>query len=85
MARYHDPMTLTLRAHVAQGRIVVDEPVDLPDGTEVRVEIVNDSNDLDDADRARLHAAIEQSQDEIDRGEGVPAAQLIAELRARRR
>ena len=82
-AFYHHPMTLTLRAHVAQGRIVVDEPVDLPDGTEVRVEIVNDSDGLDDEDRARLH--IEQSQDEIDRGEGVPAAQLIAELRARRR
>jgi len=32
-------MTLTLRAHVANGRIVVDEPVDLPDGTEIQVEV----------------------------------------------
>jgi hypothetical protein len=84
-ACYHEPMPLRLRAHVTQGRIVVDEPVDLPDGTEVQVEIANDSDGLDDEDRARLHAAIAQSQDEIDRGEGVPAAQLLAGLRARRR
>ena len=78
-------MTLTLHAHVINGRLVVDEPVDLPDGTQVQVEIVNDSDALDDADRARLHAAIEQGQDEIDRGEGRPADELIAELRATRR
>ena len=41
-------MTLTLRAHVTKGRIVVDEPVDLPVGTEVQGEIVNDSDGLDD-------------------------------------
>jgi hypothetical protein len=78
-------MTLTLRGHVAKGRIVVDEPVDLPDGTVVQVEVVNDSDQLDDEDRARLHAAIERGQDEIDRGEGIPAEQLIAELRTKRR
>jgi hypothetical protein len=78
-------MTLTLRAHVAKGRIVVDEPVDLPDGTQVQVEVVNDSDGLDDEDRARLHAAIERGQGEIDRGEGIPAEQLIAELRISRR
>jgi len=32
----------------------------------------------------RLHAAIEQAQDELDRGEGVPAAQFLADLRSRR-
>jgi hypothetical protein len=28
---------MTLKAHVRGGRIVVDEPVDLPDGSELRV------------------------------------------------
>jgi hypothetical protein len=78
-------MTLTLRAHVAQGRLVVDEPVDLPDGTEVRVEVLNDHDSLDDDDRARLHASIERGQDEIDRGEGIPAERVIADLRSSRR
>jgi hypothetical protein len=46
---------------------------------------VNDSDQLDDEDRTRLHAAIEHGQEEIDRGEGIPAEQLIAELRTSRR
>jgi hypothetical protein len=33
-----------------------------------------------------LHAALDQAQDEIDRGEGIPAAnEVIAELRKRAR
>ena len=71
-------MTLTLRAHVANGRLVVDESVDLPDGAEVQIAVVDGGDQLDDEDRARLHAAIEQAQDELDRGEGIPAAQFLA-------
>src|SRR5260221_14479348 len=54
-----ETMTLTLRAHVANGRLVVDESVDLPDGTEVHVAVVDGGDQLDEEDRARLHAAIE--------------------------
>ncbi len=76
-------MTLTLRAHVANGRLVVDESVDLPDGAEVQIAVVDGGDQLDDEDRARLHAAIEQAQDELDRGQGIPAAQFLADLRSR--
>lgn len=77
-------MTLTLRAHVANGRLVVDESVDLPDGAEVQIAVVDGGDQLDDEDRARLHAAIEQAQDELDRGEGIPAGEFLADLRSRR-
>jgi hypothetical protein len=77
-------MRLTLRAHVANGRLVVDDSVDLPEGVEVQIAVVDDGDQLDDDDRARLHAAIEQAQDELDRGEGIPAAQFLADLRSRR-
>lgn len=77
-------MTLTLRAHVANGRLVVDESVDLPDGSEVQIAVVDGGDQLDDEDRARLHAAIEHAQDELDRGEGIPAAQFLADLRSLR-
>lgn len=77
-------MTLTLRAHVANGRLVVDESVDLPDGAEVQIAVVDGGDQLDDEDRARLHAAIEQAQDELDRGEGILAAEFLADLRSRR-
>jgi hypothetical protein len=77
-------MLLTLRAHVDNGRIVVDESVDLPEGAEVQIAVVDGGDQLDDEDRARLHAAIEQAQDELDRGNGIPAAQVLGDLRSRR-
>lgn len=78
-------MTLTLRGHIENGKIVVDEGVDLPEGTEVKLSLVDDADDLDDEDRARLHAALDLAQAEIDRGEGVPASDVIADLRKRGR
>jgi len=46
--------------------------------------VVDSGDQLDDEDRARLHAAIEQAHDELDRGEGIPAAEFLADLRSRR-
>lgn len=60
-------------------------------GERERVEIahallasVDDKDDLSDAHRAKLHAAIEQSLAEIDAGQTVPFADVIASLRAKR-
>jgi len=60
-------------------------------GERERVEIahallasVDDKDDLSDAHRAKLHAAIEQSLAEIDAGQTVPWADVIASLRAKR-
>ena len=47
-------MTLTLRGHIENGKIVVDEGVDLPEGTEVKLTLVDDTDDLDDGARAHL-------------------------------
>jgi predicted transcriptional regulator len=51
----------------------------------VKLALVDETDELDDEDRARLHAALDESQAEIDRGEGVPASEVIAELRSRAR
>jgi len=67
------------------GKIVVDDDVDLPEGIEVRLTLVDDADDLDSEDRFRLHADLDQSQAEIDRGEGFPASEVIAGLRNRGR
>jgi hypothetical protein len=75
-------MTLNFRGQVHGGRLMVDEPIDLPDGTEVALSVVEDGDELDDEDRARLHTAIRAGQAELDRGEGTPAADFIAKLRA---
>lgn len=70
-----------LKAHVKNGRLLLDEPTDLPDGTEVTVTIADD--DLDDEDRARLHAALERSMAQAKAGKLVDADDVIARLLAR--
>lgn len=77
-------MASPLHGHVENGKIVVDDSVDLPDGTHVQLALVDEGDELDDEDRAQLHAAIELAQDELDAGLGIPAEQVIAELRASR-
>ena len=71
-----------LTARVKDGRLLLDEPTDLPDGTEVELEAVP-ALDLTPQERARLDAAIEQGLAEADRGEGIPAEEVIRQLRAR--
>ncbi len=70
----------TLRARVRNGRLVLDEPTDLPDGSEVDLAVV-DADDLDDEDRARLHTALDRADEELRAGKGIPGEQVIAELR----
>jgi hypothetical protein len=57
----------------------LDEPTTLPEGTEVELELVED--DLDDADRARLHDELDAADDELRAGKGVPGEQIVAVLR----
>ncbi len=71
-----------LRAHVENGRIVVDEATTLPEGTLLSLVAVP-GDDLDDAERAELHAAISDGIDDVKAGRTVDAADVIAELRAR--
>jgi hypothetical protein len=72
-----------LRAHVENGRIVVDDPTSLPDGTQLRLVEVPDVDDLNDDERVELHAAIREGLEDVEAGRTVDAAEVIAELRAR--
>jgi hypothetical protein len=49
-----------LKARVESGRLKLDEPTDLPDGAVVPLEIAGDWDDLDDAERADLHATLRE-------------------------
>jgi hypothetical protein len=49
-------------------------------GSEVEFVVV-EGDDLDDEERARLHAALDRADEELRAGTGIPAAQVIAELR----
>ena len=74
-AWYPIGMTHALRATVKDGHLVLHEPVDLPEGTVVDLMPVDEGDDLDDDDRARLHAALARSQKDFLAGKGIPAGE----------
>ena len=77
-----------LKAHVRGGRLVLDEPTDLPNGTEVELvpldEVLANGGDyLDEEERARLHQSIDRGLDDVRGGRTVDARQMITGLRTR--
>jgi hypothetical protein len=70
-----------LKAHVKDGRLVLDEPTSLPEGAEVRVALVDD-DELDERERAELHACILAAEGELDAGQGLSEDDLWTRLRA---
>jgi hypothetical protein len=69
---------LTVRARVRNGRLVVDEPTDLPEGTEIELATLDDEPwDLPAEQLAELKARIASS----DPATLVPAADVLARLR----
>ncbi len=76
-------MTLTLRARVRGGRLVLDEPTELPEGSEVELVLAHEQDDLDEADRARLHAALDRARGQIQRGETMSKDELLGRLHAK--
>jgi len=72
-----------LKAHVRSGRIVVDEPTDLPEGTEVQLVPV-DEYGMTSEERDALDAALDEAEAEAARGEVVSLDELRDALRASR-
>ena len=73
-------MMSTIRARVRNGRLIVDEPTNLPEGTELDLVIDDPGDDLDDSQRAALDAAITRAWASVQAGEGRPAADVLADL-----
>ena len=71
-----------LKAHVKNGRLVVDEPTDLPEGAELEIVVIDDG--LSPDERAELHASLERALDDSEAGRGVDAWEYLAQYRARR-
>jgi hypothetical protein len=75
-----------LKAHVHNGRLVLDEPTDLPEGEVVYLQPADTimpvgSDELDDEERAALHRELEASIAEAEAGQTEDFATVIAELR----
>ena len=70
-----------IQARVVNGRLVVDEPTLLPEGTVLDLVIDDEGDNLSDEERAALHDALERSWQAAKRGEVVPADEVIKKLR----
>jgi hypothetical protein len=74
---------MTLKGRVKAGRLVVDEPTDLPEGTEIELLPLDPGDWLDAADRAALHDALRASGEDVKSGRLVDAGAILRELRSR--
>ena len=74
---------MTLKARVKAGRLVVDEPTDLPEGTEVELLPLDPGDWLDEHDRAALHKALLDSEEDVKARRLVDADFVLRELRSR--
>ena len=76
-------MMSTIRARVRNGRLIVNEPTNLPEGTEVDLVVDDASDSLDEAERAALDAAIARAWASVQAGEGRLADDVLADLAKR--
>ena len=77
-----------LKAHVKNGRLVLDEPTDLPDGEVVFLQPVDgivalDRDDYEEDERAELHRELAASIAEADAGLTEDFGAVIRDLRQR--
>lgn len=73
-----------LRARVTGGRLILDEPTDLPEGTVLDLVVDDEGDDLDAAERASLDAAIVRAWEQVQSRSAIPAEDVLSDLRGRR-
>ena len=73
-----------LRARVEKGRLILDEPTTLPDGTVIDLVADDEGDDLTDEERQALHDALSASWISAEAGRVRPASEILNELRRRR-
>lgn len=71
-----------LKAHVQNGRLLLDEPTELPEGSEVEIVLVED--DLESPERARVVQAVEDGVEDFERGDHMDGFDFIVQMRTRR-
>lgn len=75
---------MSLRARVKSGRLVLDEPTALPEGTEVELVPLDEIEAMSDDERARLFGFLADSIREHTPGTGIDAAAVLAAIRSQR-
>jgi hypothetical protein len=77
-------MNTVYKARVRGGRLILDEPTDLPEGYELPLKPADLGDDMDAEERAALHQELAAALAEDDAGETDSAEEVLAELRQKR-
>jgi hypothetical protein len=72
-----------IRARVQNGRLLVDAPTGLPEGTVLDLVVDDEGDELGDTDRAALDGAISRAWDAANAGQARPSDEVLKALRAR--
>jgi hypothetical protein len=72
-----------IRAKVKDGRLLLDEPTSLPDGSILELVVDDEGDDLMDGERQALNEAIRRAWESAAAGRVKPAKAIVDELRTR--
>lgn len=70
----------TITARVHDGRLLLDTPTDLPEGTEVELIPVDAWDELDEEDWAELESELAEAELEAEAGKLIDAGEVLAGL-----
>jgi hypothetical protein len=76
---------MALRARVHRGRLILDEPTNLPEGTVVDLAMDDEGDDLTPTERKRLETQLRRAWADAGRGRVRAASVVLRELRRGRR
>ena len=72
-----------IRAKVKEGRLLVDEPTSLPEGTVLELVLDDEGDDLTENEREALNATLAKAWQSAKKGNVRPARAIIGEIRSR--
>lgn len=72
-----------IRARVINGRLQLDAPTSLPEGTVLDLVVDDEGDELDEQERAALNTAICRAWASVKAGRGRSAAEVIESIRKR--
>ena len=72
-----------VKAVVQNGRAIIEQLEGYPNGTVLEFELLDheDEDELDEEERAKLHASIDRGRAQAQAGQTRPAEELLARLR----
>jgi len=73
-------MNSHLKAEVKNGRLVMDEPTNLPEGTVLELAPADPFEVLTDQERERLNASIDRGLEQAREGKARPVDDFLADL-----